>query len=163
VPKDWRLAYPYLDMWRRVCFVEERGLSEELTDATYANGTRPLQMSQDHYLPKSHWPEDGRTHDVHLYCQNVQGGTISAGVAGRASSAVSGSREKGLAKGRATQAATGYPNLEKGLATNKANGFPNLTNGFQSDNTRAAKAGAKGNCQRININQGKPCVCGQHD
>ena len=62
--------------WRRTCFVEERGIAAVLAGVVYANGARPLQTSQDHYLPSSRWPEDGRLHDVHLYCQNVQGGKI---------------------------------------------------------------------------------------
>jgi hypothetical protein len=62
--------------WRRTCFVEERGLAGALAVITYADFTCPLQVSSDHYLPKSVWPEDGRLHNVHLYCQKVQGRQI---------------------------------------------------------------------------------------
>ena len=68
------------DDWRRTCFVEERCLASTLAGVIYRNGARPLKMSSDHYLPKSVWPEDGRLHDVHYYCQLVQGGLITVTV-----------------------------------------------------------------------------------
>ncbi len=64
------------DGWRRTCFVEERGLASALAYVIWKDGRHPLQMTNDHYLPVSHWPESKRLHKAHLYCQCVQGRQI---------------------------------------------------------------------------------------
>src|ERR1017187_5733475 len=69
--------------WRRTCFVEERGLAEVLADVVWADSHRPLQPSEDHYLPSKDWPDSTRMHIVHLYCQKVQGNQIGSAMVGR--------------------------------------------------------------------------------
>jgi hypothetical protein len=140
---------PKGDGWRRVCFVEERGLATSLAIVVYQNGTRPLQMSSDHYLPKSVWPEDGRLHDVHYYCQLVQGRLIADANGGRikADAANKAAGYPGLAAGLVTQASVGYSGLVAARSAQVTAGHPNLT---------------KAICQRWQVNRGKPCTCGQH-
>src|ERR1017187_3740066 len=116
------------DNWRRTCFVEERSNEAELASIIYADGTRPLQPSGDHYWPLSNWPDSVRMHTVHLYCQHVQAGMINVAngnlAVGRSTQESAG--YPALAAGRAVMAAAGYPNSAKGLTVQKSAGYAGL-------------------------------------
>src|ERR1017187_6096018 len=160
------------DGWRRTCFVVEGGLTETLADVIYRSGKHPLQPSEDHYWPLSNWPGSTRMHTVHHYCQHVQGGLIRVAgcgpivlsLIGLAASHAAG--YPGFTRGRAIRASANYPELitarTASLTSRSAAGHPELAAGRITQ----AKAGysnlAKAQCQRWNINRGKPCTCRQH-
>jgi hypothetical protein len=101
--RDGKVVY-----WRRTCFVEERGLRDELEDVVYRDGKRPLQLTVDHVWPRSVWPDRTETHLAHLYCQAVQGGSI-----GSASQRLSGSYRESERRQKQAEGAITQANLRK--------------------------------------------------
>lgn len=175
--------------WRRACFVDERGLATALADVIWQDGKRPLQPSEDHYWPESHWPGSTRMHTVHLYCQAVQGGLIAgpmlaewyltspgqvqqfealrlASTAGRTPEA-DVKRSDSMKRWATTedgQAHIANASVAAHLPQPWANTIRSLKAyaATRAGSEKISRASAKGSCQHWQINRDKPCVCGQH-